>query len=648
MKTRTTLLLLVITAALAAWIIVKDRKGPPPNLEGHLLFDYSDRVMDEGRASIDINPAEIAVIESNSAAGVISLRRRPDATWDITKSIKDRADYSLVSEILKFVTSARIETALGERELQATRSTPETLGLDDAGACRIIFRKEGGARLATIRVGLTAPLGDACYAQIEDQRRRPDTYIVTPDIRLLLARPIDTFRDPMISRISEANVQRVIIHKGEGEVEFSRASVRESDASPWVISRPLSNAMALQPAVKEYISLLCSARIASWPDAAGTPPVPPMPEVEIAVYAGSSPDKKPVSLTFFPDTTAPDKTAWCHDKQRKATYRVARSLVDDLLLATTPDSFRDTNLANMDPAAITSVEIQSKFGPPILAALVGEKWSWRHQPSGEWKEASNARASILVDLINKTKILEFTADTAGGPQTYGMDSPAFIVRMNSAPAKSLDALAPFAGPGARTLRIGILDDGKIYANFEGEPFIYRIGAELPGGIPVRDVKWRSLVFPGFSSPQLRTLKWTRGTDPSIDLTYSALTFKWTATRDAQDLTPQLDASALETLVLKAGTLQAHSWLEQDAANAAKALERPALVIDASWEDYGEDSGDVHLSSYRLEIAPPVSPNALYCFARHSSSPEPFLLETRLLRELTQPILKAAENTGNPQ
>ena len=639
MKTRTTLLLLVLTLGIGAWVILHERRGPPPNLEGHLLFDYSGRVMEEGRPAIDIDAAEVAGIDIKSAAGTIALKRRADGSWDIVKSIKDRADFKLVKELLEFCSRARIQAAMDDTDVTKNKNGEAALGLDSASAYRITWRKEGGARLASIEVGQTAPLGDACYVRVEDQKRRPDTYIVSPDLRLLLARPVDAFRDPMISRISAAGVQRVVIHKGEGEVEFSRTFGRDAGAAPWVISRPLPNAMGYQAAINEYVTILCTGRIVSWPDAAGAPPLPAMPDVEIALYASNSPDKNPVSLTFFPDAKGDGKTAWCQDKQRKATFRVSRELVDELMLAENPNGFRDQKLANMDPAAVTAMEIQSKFGPGIQAALIGEKWSWRELPGGAWQEANTTRASNLVETINKTKILEFASDSMATPLTWGMDSPAFTVKAGSRPNKTLDNLSLMAGPGVRTLRLGILDDGKIYANFEGEPFIYRIGPELPGNIPVRPVKWRSLVFPGFSARQVRSMTLTAGTDPPIDLKYSDLTFKWSASRDGKDVSAQLNPAATETLALRAGSLQAVSWLDENAENALKSLERPAIVVDVDWEDFGEDTDDIKLVKSRLEIASPSTANSPYCFARHSSSPDPFLVESKILQELLQPLLK---------
>jgi hypothetical protein len=323
--------MLLLTAGLAAWVLLHERRGPPPNLGGHLLFDYSARVAETGSAVIDLNPDDATAIDLRTASGQVSLRRRADGVWDLSKPIRDRADPALVRQLLEFCRSARIAETLDRDEIRRGRVSAESVGLDDKSAWRLSWRNAAGSEIADIRIGRTAPLGNAAYITVEGERRRPDVYVVTPDLRTLLARPADGFRDPRVTRFSADEVVRAAVRKGEGEVEFSRArapqkiTVRAQDGkpreeldegTPWFISRPLLNAPASQAAVKDFISMICGAQVSGWLPATdatgGAPEEKPLVEVTLSGPEQSRPDV----LSFFADP-AGGESVICRSRLRR-------------------------------------------------------------------------------------------------------------------------------------------------------------------------------------------------------------------------------------------------------------------------------------------------------------------------------------------
>ncbi len=640
MRTSTTLLLLLVTLGLGAWLTLREAKGPPPDISGHLLFDFSDRVLQEGRPSIDIDASLIGGIDIKSSTGALALRRRKDGSWDIVKGTKDRVDPNIVRQLLEYCSKARIEDTVDDSEDGSGKSAEQAMGMEDSTAFRVLWKKDDGTKLASIRVGQTAPLGGTCYVRMDDQRARPDNYLVSPDLRTLLVRPIDAFRDPMLSKYKDRDVIRIVVNKGEGEVEFSRATADEKVGAPWVISKPLPNAMANQPAVNELLAVVCGAKITAWPDAATpAPAVPAHPEIAVSMFPAGQ-KRQGITFSFFPDATGGGKTAWCFDKFRKATFRVPRDLVDNLLLVENPNDFRDRNLGRINPDVVTTMQVESIYAPPVLAAKVGDKWSWRRGLEGPWEAANGERARLIIEAINKAQILDFTADSTVTPLSCGLEKPAFAVKLGSQPHQHLGNVSTLAGPSMRCLKIGIIESGQIYANFEGEPFIYRIGPELPQAFPIKLSKWRSLALPSFTLTQLRALDWISGTDPAVVLEFEPLEFKWTAKRAGEDLTAQLNRPALDSLLLKVGTLTASSWLDDDAPGANKALEKPVLVMDMKVESFEDDPAiPPVVKTYRLELAKHPSPGAPYYYARHSHRPEPFLVSNAVATSLVQSILQ---------
>ena len=648
MKRSTTLILLLLTAGLGAWMMLRDNNHG--DLSGHLLFDWSGSVLTKDEVQVDVQAADVAGVDLKSSTVEISMRRNPDGSWDLTNGVKDRADADIVKALLGFCSAARIAGTIDNDEIAGGKVSAASLGLDDAGAWRVSWLRADGSVLAAMRVGKTAPLGSDGYVQLTGQSSRPDVYLVNPDLRPLLARPLDSFRDPRVSRYHEEELVRIVVRKGEGEVELSRTflpvqragppaakanPVAEWEASPWVISRPLPNAPAFQEAVKEFTAAICGAKVRSWlpfTEAAGKPVV----EITL-VPAGEG--AKGATLAFFNDPESPDKTAVCRDTQRKVSFKVDRELVDTLCIAESPNPFRSTKLAAVDPSIISTVQVTTTLGESVLVCRVGNKWSWRPLAGGDWQDAAPERLERLITLLNETEILDFASDSLADPAAFALDKPAMTVTMAAGAHLSLDQLTPMTEKSSQTLRIGIRQDNRIFANFTGDPFVYQIGPELPSGIPRAGIKWRSLTLPTFALQQVLGLKQIVGTEPPVELKHNWLSSKWTGARGGTDVTGEIDTAAAQSLATQAGTMNAAAWLDNP-ADALKALEHPAVTLEIQYDAYGTKEAASHAVTAILELAPmPTGTNAPLCYGRLSDIDSPFLMDSRFLREFSASLLR---------
>lgn len=642
MKRSTTLILLVLTIGLGAWLLLRE-PGGPRNLGGHFLFDWSASVTEKEEVKVDVNAADVTGIDLKSGATEISLRKREDGGWEITKGVTDRADEAIVKQLLDYCSTARIVDTIHRDELKDGKVTAASLGLDDASAWRISWLKADGSSLAEIRAGLTAPLSNAGYVQVSGVGRRPDVYLVSPDLRPLFARPLDSFRDPRVSRYNSEQVQRMVVRKGEGEVEFSRFSAKEGDIAPWVISRPLPNAPAWQERVTELLANVCGAKIKDWVaynEGSATGDGGEKPIVEVTLFPPGS-GAKGSTLSFFPDPEAPEKTAICRDLQRKARFKVDWQIVDDLCLAESPDLFRSRKLAAVEPGIISTVQVTTALGESVLVVRVRDKWSWRPLAGGEWADAAPERLEKVITLLNDTEIIEFASDSLTDPAAFGLDMPAITLTMAAGAHLSLDQLTPMSEKNSQTLRIGIRQDGQIFANFTGDPFVYRVGPELPEGIPQSGLKWRSLAITEFSTRQIRSLTQTVGAAPPLELSYNSQTSRWSAARTGTDLTDRLETGAVEALATRLAGLTASAWLDHpDDANAA--LENPAVSIEIQIDVFDEKPSTSRRSTSIIELAPvpvPQGSNAPLCYGRFSGIAQPFLIDSRVLREMTVDLLR---------
>jgi hypothetical protein len=688
MRISTTVFLLLLTIGLGTWLVLRGNSSSG-DLNGHLLFDWSDRLASKGEVGVDVDPAKVAGIDLKISSGEFSLRRPAGGAWEISGGVKDRADEEIVKELLNYCTKAQIKDIVSASELKEAKTSAASLGLDDANAWRVTWLNAEGGKLAEVKIGKTAPLDNVSYVQIIGQEdRRPDVYIVSPDLRPLLARPPDSFRDPRISRYPAEVLVKAIVRKGEGEVEFSRTfqqaktvpgkgppqtestvgkNVIEVEGTPWVISRPLSNAPADQPAVNDFVTMICTAKAEAWLPFSETENAGEKPIVEvILVPAGNN--TKGVTLSFLkdpadtepaaPDANTPAKKrfAICRDTQRKASFKVDRQLVEDLSIAESPRNFRSRVLASVDPAIVSTFKIEQTAGVSVEVVRVRDKWYWRPLKGGKFEDAAPEAVERLIARLNTTEIIDFPSDSLSDPKTFGLDNPLISITIAAGAHISLDQLTPVDDRNSQTLRIGMTSLGsggqlvvpetqekikgaRFYANFTRDPFVFQIGPELPGDIPQSFFKWRSLALPGFSVQQVRIIRQTIGANPPLELRYEPRTFKWTAKRGDTDVTSRLIPGAVESFAMKAGSLQAVAWQDSGPGAAQTALELPAVRIEVEYEVFDDKPSITRLATSELVFAPMSVPTAPYCFGRLTGVAEPFLIQHGVMTELSAPLVQ---------
>ncbi|MES2467421.1 MAG: DUF4340 domain-containing protein [Verrucomicrobiota bacterium] len=643
MKLRTTLLLFLLTAGLITYVLLHERRQPPRDLAGFLLFDLEGDILRDEAVSLEITPDEIGGIDVNSAGTQLAFRRSEDGTWEMARGVKDRASRESVKLLLDFVTKARILDTLDRDEVRSGKVKESTIGLDDSSAVEITYRRPGGARLVELKVGRTAPLGKAMYVQFPDVKTREDVYIVSPDLRDFLMQPPDEFRDRALAKYPAERIRKFAVKRGEGEIEISRESTNDADGTPWVISRPLPNARADQAVVKDFLNMITGAKLTGFAPTTGSGTALPAGQTlaEVTLWPDGAYDRKGITLTFFPDPDPASKEAICRDRERKVEFKVERELVDSIALADSPNTFRDRQLGNIDPAKVATLEVEVVNGDSVGIYRVGDRWAVRKKGAEEFQAASGDVVDKLIKALNAAEILEFTSDSLMDKALYGLDQPALTLTFATGKHASLKKLAPLTTDNSRILRFGIMPTGKVYANFAGEPFVYQVGPEVAGLVPRQLIRWRTLQLPGFGRMNLRALRQTLGAAPAVELKAEANSFTWTAQRAGETVTPLLNQPAAETLAARLGSLQATSWQgESDASLRALAL--APIVIEAAYETPAEGTEVPKVNQVRLEFAPmSTEERAPLYYGRHSAVPGVFLIDAQSVRDLSAQLLKTA-------
>lgn len=161
MNARTTYALLILAAALAAWLVYDLRKPPPPAGAGPLLREYDiDRVtrLEVERAGRD-GARERLVFERGSAGA-----------WRIVEPVTGDVPEDRIAELLERPV-LRISSAVLE-------AGPDGLAAYGLGpdALRVVFTAPEG--VTAIRIGARTSFQHGLYACVEG---RPEVTLVDPD-----------------------------------------------------------------------------------------------------------------------------------------------------------------------------------------------------------------------------------------------------------------------------------------------------------------------------------------------------------------------------------------------------------------------------------------------------------------------------------
>ena len=159
MKFRNTLILLVILAALAAYVLLVDRKAP---------------ALDQGDEAFPTPMAEVLSFEMAQARGLRLERSDPDQVtdiqmgedglWHILEPLQDEADQDAVTRLLETLTTLR-----PSRVLTGTVGAPGDYGLDPPAVRAEVTLREGGA--VALSLGANNPANTSYYGQVAGDER---------------------------------------------------------------------------------------------------------------------------------------------------------------------------------------------------------------------------------------------------------------------------------------------------------------------------------------------------------------------------------------------------------------------------------------------------------------------------------------------
>lgn len=615
MRRTSTLILLLLTIGLGLYIWLRER---------HELSTAETR--EALQQVLRFDPEEVTALRWTYRDEHLSAERRGDQWW-LLDPYEDRANPELIHAILRMASELTIIETMGGGELRGSES-----GLGSRAIDLELDLADG--RTLAVTVGQAGPYTESVYVRFDPfDDNREIIALADGNLRDPLRIPVGDWRDPVLLDFDPAAVIGLRLQTGSGEMVATRPP--EDPDAMWQLERPLQT-RGHRSRIDDLLSLLRNLDIRGVvgdynnhsPGQNGGELTDPELRVILTLAGGGDLD-----LILGAAETGPEGRIRARAGDRKVDF-----YLDDpiLRLATLqPNDLRDDQLANVNPAVIQGVTIESPTEPPVRLARQGDSW-W--MITGDLMESANPdRIKSLIQGLNRQPIAEFSSDTAADLAPYGLDQPLRTITLTTRPWSADEAPAAGAGTGAADtvrLRIGQAEDYRIYAHYEGEPFVYQVTAEVLNVMPPHRARWRSLQLLRFSLFHLENLRIQQGLQPPLELTYQADSYQWRAQFGGRDVSALLDRQRVDLLAATLATFQASDWIT-DRSEAYQALREPSLrlrlVIRGEAAATGE-AGERSTAELVFASSAPDRPAAPY-YGQLNNHPDVFLIPATLYQRL---------------
>ena len=550
MKSKTTLILLVITAAVFAYMFFYERKAPT-----------TEEAKRQAQNVVNFSREKIDGIVIQNGDDKIDLRRR-DKKWRLETPIKEQADSSLIENLLLDLESWQKDATIPAKELEADKGKLNEYGLSKP-KLRLKLRGKDAPR--EILFGKDAALEGKMYVRLENSK---ETFLAAQSIKKEIEKKATEFRDRKLTDLITAQVSRVVLKTATGEMELQKKG------DHWEIVKPL-RARGDDQKIADLIAQMTTARIQQFvADDRG----------DLHPYGLAEPRG---SITLFAQD---DKSAGRTDSSRGEQGQVlqiggaaekekdqvyvrfsARAFVYTLpkkieeILNTKPNDVRDRHLVRIDTNILDRITIDAPGKGKTVLARKEENWTIGSRKNAP---ANSSEVRRLIDTLQNEQVTKFAEEVASDLPKYGLDKPQLQLTFSSFASENTAETKAGERPFA-TIAFGKVDGDNVYARLGDEPFIVAVRRGLLEQIFTDPLQWQELSIFKFKPEQIH--RFSVVTDKELTLVRGANN-QWSWLKG----TGAIDQVNVQSLLNTLSMLHAVRWVGSTAPQHA--FEKPQLVI----------------------------------------------------------------------
>jgi hypothetical protein len=550
MKSKTTLILLVITAAVFAYMFFYERKAPT-----------TEEAKRQAQNVVNFSHDKIDGIVIQNGDDKIDIRRR-DKKWRLETPIKDQADSSLIENLLLDLESWQKDATIPAKELEADKNKLNEYGLSKP---KLRLKLRGHDAPPEILFGKDAALEGKMYVRLENSK---ETFLAAESIKKEIEKKPAEFRDRKLTDLITAQVSRVVLKTATGEMELQKKG------DHWEITKPL-RARGDDQKIADLIAQVTTARIQQFvADDRGDlhPYGLAEPHGSITLFAQ---DDKSASRTdssrgeqgqVLQIGSAPEKEkdqVYVRFSARAFVYTLPKKIEE--VLNTKPNDVRDRHLVRVDTNILDRITIDAPGKGKTVLARKEENWTIASRKNAP---ANSSEVRRLIDTLQNEQVTKFVEEVASDLPKYGLDKPQLQLTFssfaseNTAETKAGDR--PFA-----TIAFGRVDGDNVYARLSDEPFIVAARRGLLDQIFTDPLQWQELSIFKFKPEQIH--RFSAVTEKELSLVRGANN-QWSWLKGAG----VIDQVNVQSLLSTLSMLHAVRWVGSTAPQHA--FEKPQLVI----------------------------------------------------------------------
>ncbi len=384
MKIKTTLILLVVFAALLAFVI---------------FFESKTQEKKEGEEKlVDLSSADVEKITLKKEDGTIAFKKDSGEDWLITEPLEAKADSTEVNRLAEDFSSLRIERVVEKEGGDMTKyEIPKK---------ELTLWYKNKPQPVKILIGMENPLDNALFAKKEDD---PRIVLISSSFKSLLDKKTFDFRQKDIFRFEPADVNAI---KLRAQDIIWEAQKKEMD---WFFQKPL-NALAKKSQIEDILRTLAELRAKEF--------VSEQKHDEDIKKCGLKDPEYLISLTLASKNQEIIFFLHKDGDNVYATTSLSSKIiaVDGQVLASIEK--KEGDVRDKQVVAFNSWEaqkLQLRAGPLALTAIKGKDEKWFLGEALK-EEADKPRIETFLRKIESLEAAEFI-DSPKSLQEYGLAQP---------------------------------------------------------------------------------------------------------------------------------------------------------------------------------------------------------------------------------
>lgn len=539
MKTKTTLLLLVIVVAVAAYIRFYERHTPNT---------VEARRQAQNVVNFDHDKVDGIVIQNGDDR--VELRKQ-EKRWRLEAPFKDQADSSAIESLLSDLESWQKYDTIAAKELEGDKNRLNEFGV---GKAKLRVKLLGKEMPAEILIGKDAALEGKVYVRLENAK---DVFLAGKNVRDEVSKKPEEFRDKKLIDLNTAQISRAILKTPSGEMELQK------NAEQWAIIRPL-RARADAQKVGDLLAQFTTAQIEQFvADDRGDLHPYGLAEPRASITFFTPDDKAGVTLQIGSANEKAKDQVFVRSVARGSVYTLPKKIED--LLNTKPADVRDRHLVRIDTNVLDRLTIEAPGKSKTVLGRAGENWKIVNRDN---QPANASEAARLLETLKNEQVTKFVAEVASDLPKYGLDHPQLQLTFSSFASENTAETKAGEHPFS-TIAFGRTEGEEVFARVGEEPFIVAVRAKLLENIFADPLQWQELTIFNFKPEEVHRLSVV--TDREVSLVRGA-NHEWAPLAG----TGAIEKTNVQSLLNTLTALRAVRWI--GATIPPRAFDQPQLVV----------------------------------------------------------------------